>query len=59
MFTMPYTVWTLRTFIANVLASWTRRHSSMMQSLADVLQDHPALVAPGLIATSVYGWILA
>jgi N,N'-diacetylchitobiose transport system permease protein len=58
-FTTPYTVWTLRTFIANVpeeleeaamLDGCTR-----MQAFFKVIFP---LVAPGLIATGAYGWIL-
>ena len=43
MFTMPYTIWTLRTFIANIPHRAGRgRAGRRLQSLADVLQDHPA-----------------
>ena len=60
MFTMPYTVWTLRTFIANVprelddaaLVDGCNR----WQMFSKIILP---LVAPGLIATGVYGWILA
>src|SRR4051812_44717685 len=60
MFTMPYTVWTLRTFIANIpieldeaaMVDGCSRFGTFYRIVLP-------LVAPGLIATSVYGWILA
>ena len=60
MFSMPYTVWTLRTFIANVprelddaaLVDGCTRWQTFYKIILP-------LVAPGLIATGVYGWILA
>jgi multiple sugar transport system permease protein/N,N'-diacetylchitobiose transport system permease protein len=60
MFTMPYTVWTLRTFIANVprelddaaLVDGCTRWQTFYKIILP-------LVGPGLIATGVYGWILA
>lgn len=60
MFTTPYTVWTLRTFIAGIpreldeaalVDGCTRR-----QVFTKIILP---LVAPGLVATGVYGWILA
>ena len=60
MFTMPYTVWTLRTFIANVPRELDEAAlvdgCSRWQTFYKIILP---LVAPGLIATSVYGWILA
>ncbi|MGN6605951.1 MAG: carbohydrate ABC transporter permease [Jatrophihabitans sp.] len=59
-FTTPYTVWTLRTFIANIprelddaalVDGCTRWQTFRLVILP--------LVAPGLIATGVYAWILA
>jgi N,N'-diacetylchitobiose transport system permease protein len=60
MFTTPYTVWTLRTFIAAIpkeldeaaLVDGCTRTQVFLRILLP-------LVSPGLIATGVYGWILA
>jgi N,N'-diacetylchitobiose transport system permease protein len=60
MFTMPFTVWTLRTFIANIprelddaaLIDGCNRWQVFYKIILP-------LVAPGLIATGVYGWVLA
>ncbi|HEX3336909.1 MAG TPA: carbohydrate ABC transporter permease [Jatrophihabitans sp.] len=59
-FTTPYTVWTLRTFIANIprelddaaMVDGCNRWQTFYKIILP-------LVAPGLIATGVYGWILA
>ncbi|MEO9236797.1 MAG: carbohydrate ABC transporter permease [Jatrophihabitantaceae bacterium] len=60
MFTMPYTVWTLRTFIANVPKELDEAAlvdgCSRWQTFYKIILP---LVSPGLIATGVYGWILA
>jgi N,N'-diacetylchitobiose transport system permease protein len=60
MFTMPYTIWTLRTFIANIPKELDEAAMvdgcSRFQTFYRIILP---LVAPGLIATSVYGWILA
>jgi N,N'-diacetylchitobiose transport system permease protein len=60
MFTTPYTVWTLRTFIANVPKELDDAAMvdgcSRWQTFYKIILP---LVSPGLIATSVYGWILA
>lgn len=60
MFSMPYTVWTLRTFIANIPRELDEAAMvdgcSRWQTLYKVILP---LVSPGLIATGVYGWILA
>lgn len=60
MFATPYTVWTLRTFIANIPKELDEAAMidgcSRMQAFYKVLLP---LIAPGLIATGVYGWILA
>lgn len=60
MFTMPYTIWTLRTFIANVPADLDEAAMvdgcSRWQTFFKIILP---LVGPGLIATGVYGWILA
>lgn len=60
MFTMPYTVWTLRTFIANVPKELDEAAlvdgCSRWQTFYKIILP---LVGPGLIATGVYGWILA
>jgi N,N'-diacetylchitobiose transport system permease protein len=60
MFTMPYTVWTLRTFIANIPVELDEAAMvdgcSRWQTFYKIILP---LVAPGLIATGVYGWILA
>ena len=43
MFSMPYTVWTLRTFIAGIPRELDEAaHGRRVQPVADVLQDHPA-----------------
>ena len=60
MFTMPYTVWTLRTFIANIPRELDEAAMvdgcSRWQTFYKIILP---LVSPGLIATGVYGWILA
>jgi len=60
MFTMPYTVWTLRTFIANVPRELDEAAMvdgcSRWQTFYKIILP---LVGPGLVATGVYGWILA
>ena len=60
MFSMPYTVWTLRTFIANVPRELEDAAlvdgCSRWQLFYKIILP---LVGPGLIATGVYGWILA
>jgi N,N'-diacetylchitobiose transport system permease protein len=60
MFTMPYTIWTLRTFIANIPLELDEAAMvdgcSRFETFYRIILP---LVAPGLIATSVYGWILA
>jgi multiple sugar transport system permease protein/N,N'-diacetylchitobiose transport system permease protein len=60
MFTMPYTIWTLRTFIANIPIELDEAAlvdgCSRWQTFYKIILP---LVAPGLIATGVYGWILA
>lgn len=60
MFTTPYTVWTLRTFIANVPRDLDEAAMvdgcNRWQTFYKIILP---LVAPGLIATGVYGWILA
>jgi N,N'-diacetylchitobiose transport system permease protein len=60
MFSMPYTVWTLRTFIAGIPKDLDE------QAMVDGCGRFGVfwriilpLVGPGLIATAVYGWILA
>lgn len=60
MFSMPYTVWTLRTFIAGIPRELDEAAMvdgcSRWQTFYKVILP---LVGPGLIATGVYGWILA
>ncbi len=60
MFTMPYTVWTLRTFIANIPRELDEAAMvdgcSRWQTFYKIILP---LVGPGLTATAVYGWILA
>ncbi len=60
MFSMPYTVWTLRTFIANIPRELDEAAMvdgcSRWQTFYKIILP---LVSPGLIATGVYGWILA
>jgi multiple sugar transport system permease protein/N,N'-diacetylchitobiose transport system permease protein len=60
MFTTPYTVWTLRTFIANVPRELDEAAMvdgcSRWQTFYKIILP---LVGPGLIATGVYCWILA
>jgi len=60
MFSMPYTVWTLRTFISNIPRELDEAAMvdgcSRWQTFYKVILP---LVGPGLIATGVYGWILA
>jgi N,N'-diacetylchitobiose transport system permease protein len=60
MFTTPYTVWTLRAFIANIPADLDE--AAMVDGCSRVQTFYKIilpLVSPGLIATGVYGWILA
>ena len=60
MFSMPYTVWTLRTFIANVPRELDEAAlvdgCTRWQVFYKIILP---LVGPGLIATGVYAWILA
>jgi N,N'-diacetylchitobiose transport system permease protein len=60
MFSMPYTVWTLRTFIAGIPKELDEAAlvdgCSRWQTFYKIILP---LVGPGLIATGVYGWILA
>jgi N,N'-diacetylchitobiose transport system permease protein len=60
MFTTPYTVWTLRTFIAAIPRELDEAAlvdgCTRMQVFTKILLP---LVGPGLVATGVYGWILA
>jgi multiple sugar transport system permease protein/N,N'-diacetylchitobiose transport system permease protein len=60
MFTMPFTVWTLRTFIANIPRELDEAAlidgCTRWQVFYKIILP---LVAPGLIATGVYGWVLA
>jgi N,N'-diacetylchitobiose transport system permease protein len=60
MFTTPYTVWTLRTFIAAIPRELDEAAMvdgcTRLQVFTKILLP---LVAPGLVATGVYGWILA
>jgi N,N'-diacetylchitobiose transport system permease protein len=60
MFSMPYTVWTLRTFIAGIPRELDEAAlvdgCSRWQVFYKIILP---LVSPGLIATGVYGWILA
>jgi multiple sugar transport system permease protein/N,N'-diacetylchitobiose transport system permease protein len=60
MFTTPYTVWTLRTFIVAVPRELDEAAlvdgCTQMQVFTKILLP---LVGPGLVATGVYGWILA
>ena len=60
MFTTPYTVWTLRAFIATVPVELDEQAMvdgcSRTQTFYKIILP---LVSPGLIATGVYGWILA
>jgi len=60
MFTVPYTVWTLRTFVANIPKELEEAAlidgCTRMQAFYKVILP---LVAPGLIATGAYCWILA
>jgi N,N'-diacetylchitobiose transport system permease protein len=60
MFSMPYTVWTLRTFIAAIPRELDEAAMvdgcSRWQTFYKIILP---LVGPGLIATGVYGWILA
>jgi len=59
MFTTPYTVWTLRTFIANIPKELDEAAMvdgcNRWQTFYKIILP---LVMPGLIATGVYGWIL-
>jgi N,N'-diacetylchitobiose transport system permease protein len=60
MFTMPFTVWTLRTFIANIPRELDEAAMidgcSRWQVFYKIILP---LVGPGLVATGVYGWVLA
>jgi N,N'-diacetylchitobiose transport system permease protein len=60
MFTMPFTVWTLRSFVANIPPELDEAAlidgCSRWQVFYKIILP---LVAPGLIATGVYGWVLA
>jgi N,N'-diacetylchitobiose transport system permease protein len=60
MFSMPYTVWTLRTFIAGIPKELDEAAMvdgcTRWQTFYKIILP---LVGPGLIATGVYGWILA
>jgi N,N'-diacetylchitobiose transport system permease protein len=60
MFTTPYTVWTLRTFIANIPRELDEAAlvdgCTRWQTFYKIILP---LVGPGLIATGVYSWILA
>jgi multiple sugar transport system permease protein/N,N'-diacetylchitobiose transport system permease protein len=60
MFTTPYTVWTLRTFIAAIPRELDEAAMvdgcTRLQVFTKILLP---LVGPGLVATGVYGWILA
>jgi N,N'-diacetylchitobiose transport system permease protein len=60
MFTMPFTVWTLRSFVANIPPELDEAAMidgcSRWQVFYKIILP---LVAPGLIATGVYGWVLA
>jgi len=60
MFSMPFTVWTLRTFIANIPQELDEAAlmdgCSRFQVFYKIILP---LVGPGLVATGVYGWVLA
>jgi N,N'-diacetylchitobiose transport system permease protein len=60
MFSMPYTVWTLRTFIAGIPRELDEAAMvdgcTRWQTFYKIILP---LVGPGLVATGVYGWILA
>jgi multiple sugar transport system permease protein/N,N'-diacetylchitobiose transport system permease protein len=60
MFSRPYTVWTLRTFIAGIPKELDEAAMvdgcSRWQTFYKIILP---LVGPGLIATGVYAWILA
>ena len=60
MFTMPFTVWTLRTFIANIPRELDEAAMidgcNRWQVFYKIILP---LVGPGLVATGVYGWVLA
>jgi N,N'-diacetylchitobiose transport system permease protein len=60
MFSMPYTVWTLRTFIAGIPKELDEAAMvdgcTRWQTFYKIILP---LVGPGLIATGVYAWILA
>jgi N,N'-diacetylchitobiose transport system permease protein len=60
MFTMPFTVWTLRTFIANIPRELDEAAlidgCTRWQVFYKIILP---LVGPGLVATGVYGWVLA
>jgi multiple sugar transport system permease protein/N,N'-diacetylchitobiose transport system permease protein len=60
MFTMPFTVWTLRTFIANIPRELDEAAlidgCTRWQVFYKIILP---MVGPGLVATGVYGWVLA
>ncbi len=60
MFTMPYTVWTLRTFISGIPVELDEAAMvdgcSRFQTFYKIILP---LVGPGLVATGVFSWILA
>jgi multiple sugar transport system permease protein/N,N'-diacetylchitobiose transport system permease protein len=60
MFSMPYTVWTLRTFIAGIPKELDEAAlvdgCTRWQTFYKIILP---LVGPGLVTTSVYSWILA
>ncbi len=60
MFSMPYTVWTLRTFVAGIPKELDEAAMvdgcSRWQTFYKIILP---LVGPGLVATGVYAWILA
>jgi N,N'-diacetylchitobiose transport system permease protein len=60
MFTMPFTVWTLRTFVANIPRELDEAAlidgCNRWQVFYKIILP---LVGPGLVATGVYGWVLA
>jgi N,N'-diacetylchitobiose transport system permease protein len=60
MFSMPYTVWTLRTFVAGIPKELDEAAMvdgcTRWQTFYKIILP---LVGPGLIATGVYAWILA
>lgn len=60
MFTTPYTIWTLRTFIAGIPVELDEAAMvdgcTRFQTFRRVILP---LVGPGLVSTGVFGWILA